>query len=184
MTAESRSWGGLMDDWLTVGEVEQQTRIPERTIRRYLGLHGHHIQTRKQGRSVLVAGQAVSILKQIRDWYDAGWNAARVEEALSESGLPVTVTIDGHETAMTAAEALQELQKSVATAMAAMAAEMAELRQEVAASREETARLRQFIDERLEERDRQLTQTLRMLLEQRQEEAQARKKGWWPWRKT
>lgn len=170
-----------MGDWFTVGEIEQHTRIPERTIRRYLGLHGHHIQTRKQGRSVFVAEQAVSILRQIRDWYEAGWNAGRVEEALSQSGLPVTVTVDGQEIAMTATEALQELQKSITTAMTAMTTGMAELRQEVAASREETEQLRNFLNNRLEERDRQLTETMRMLLERRQEEV--KKKGWWPWRK-
>lgn len=172
-----------MDEWLTVAEVEQQTRIPERTVRRYLGLHGHHVQTRKQGRSVFVAGQAVSVLKQIRDWYEAGWNADKVEEALSESGLPVTVTVDGHEMTMTATEALQELQKSIATAMTVMATEMAELRQEVAASREETEQLREFIDERLEERDRNLMETLRLMQERAQEQSKQQKRGWWPFRR-
>ncbi len=114
-----------MDDWLTVGEIERQTRIPERTLRRYLELHGHHLQTRRQGRRVLVAESVISILQQIREWYEAGWNAERIEGALSESGLQVTVAVDGHDMAMTATEALQTLQQSLATAMTAIATEMA-----------------------------------------------------------
>lgn len=170
-----------MDDWLTVGEVEQQTRIPERTLRRYLALHGHHLQTRKQGRSVLVAKPALTLLRQIRNWYEAGWNAERVEEALSESGLPVTLTVDGHDMAMTATKALQILQQSVATAMTAMTTEVAELHREVAAARQETEQLRHFIDDRLETRDRQMMETLRIMQERAVEQAASRKKSWWPW---
>ncbi len=171
----------ILDDWLTVGEVEQQTRIPERTLRRYLALHGHHLQTRKQGRSVLVAKPALTLLRQIRDWYEAGWNAERVEASLSESGLPVTLTVDGHNTVMTATEALQTLQQSVAMAMATIATEVAELRREVATSREETEKLRTFIDDRLEARDRQLMEALRRMQDRASEQAQPKKKTWWLW---
>ncbi|WP_029423606.1 DUF3967 domain-containing protein [Alicyclobacillus macrosporangiidus] len=167
-----------MEHWLTIPDVEKQTRIPERTIRRYLTLHGHHVQTRKQGRSLLVSDQSVPVLIQIRDWYAAGWNAERVEEALSQSGLPVTVTIDGHESAMTVAEALQGLQTHVAAAMTAMAEEMAALRREVAATREENERLRSFLEERLEERDRQLMEALREIQERKSERKIPRWKFW------
>lgn len=49
---------------------------------------------------------------------------------------------------------------------------------EIAAARVENAELREYISDRLEERDRQLTETMRKLLENRQEEARP-KKGWW-----
>ncbi len=170
-----------MNDWLTVGEIERQTRIPERTLRRYLELHGHHLQTRRQGRSVLVAESVLSILQQIRDWYEAGWNAERVESALSESGLPVTMTVDGHDMAMTATEALQTLQQSMATAMTAIATEMSALRQEVTASRHETEQLRRVMDDRLDARDRQLMELIRVMQQRGTEQAQAQKRSWWPW---
>lgn len=174
----------ILDDWLTVGEIEQQTRIPERTLRRYLELHGHHLQTRKQGRSILVAKLSLTLLQQIRDWYAAGWNAQRVEEALSESGLPVTLAVDGREMPMTVTEALQALQQSVGTAMTAMAREVANLREEVAASRKETEKLRTFLDDRLEARDRQLMETLRRMQERTTEQSQSQKKAsWWPWKR-
>lgn len=172
-----------MNDWLTVGEIERQTRIPERTLRRYLELHGHHLQTRRQGRSVLVAESVLSILQQIRDWYEAGWNAGRVEDALAESGLPVTVAVDGHDMAMTATEALQTLQQSMATAMTAIATEMAALRQEVAASRQETEHLQRVMDDHLNARDRQLMEVIRVMQQQAAEQAQSQKRSWWPWKR-
>ena len=172
-----------MNDWLTVGEIERQTRIPERTLRRYLELHGHHLQTRRQGRSVLVAESVLSILQQIRDWYEAGWNAERVESALSESGLPVAVAVNGHDMAMTATEALQTLQQSLTTAMTAIATEMAALRQEVTASRQETEQSRRAIEDRLDARDHQLMEAIRAMQQQAADHAQAQKRSWWPWKR-
>lgn len=168
-----------MNEWLTVGEIERQTRIPERTLRRYLELHGHHLQTRRQGRSVVVAESVIAILRQIRDWYETGWNAERVEAALSESGLPVTVAIDGHQRAMTATEALQTLQQT----LAALATEMADLRQDVIASRQATEQLRRVMDDRLDARDRQLMETMRVMQQQAVEQTQAPKRSWWPWKR-
>jgi hypothetical protein len=74
--------------------------------------------------------------------------------------------------------------KTVATAMTAMATEMAELHQEVATNREETEKLRRFIDNRLEERDRKLMEILRMIQENAQRETatsqEQKKRRWWP----
>lgn len=163
--------------WFTVGEIEKHTRIPERTIRRYLDIHGHHIKTKRQGRSVLIADEAVQVIRDIRGMYDAGMSSERVEEVLAQSGLPMVVEIDGHDMAMTPVEALLGLQKSVFEAMAVMTKEISELKQEVAASREESEGIRQFIDERLDTRDRILMETLREMQVQKQ------KKKRWPWSK-
>lgn len=170
-----------MNEWLTVSEIEQQTKIPERTIRRYVNIHGHHIQTRKQGRAVYIAEHSIPLLQKIRDWYDAGWKSERVEDALSESGLPVTVTVDGQDVAMAASDALRELQKYVATVMGDMTEEVTKLRQEVAASREESSNLRSFIETSLEERDHRLMEALRAIQASKEEN---KHRSWWPfWKK-
>jgi len=121
----------------------------------------------------------MSILQQIRDWYEAGWNAGRVEGALSEGGLPVTVAVDGHDMAITATEALQTLQQSMATAMTAMATEIADLRQDVAASRQETDQLRRVIDDRLNARDGGHSCNTATGSRTRA----SPKRSWWPWKR-
>ena len=161
-----------MEQWSTVGEVEQYTKIPERTLRRYLNIHGHHIKTKRQGRSVLISSESVKVIQDIRSWYDAGWASDRVEDALAQSGLPVIVEISGHQMAMTPTEALQSLQSSMSEAMTAMANQMEQLRQEVAATTEQNRQLKDTIENKLEERDKLLMQTLRELQE-------TRKRGFW-----
>lgn len=165
--------------WHTVGEIERSIQVPERTIRRYLNIHGHHIKTKKQGRSVMVAHESIKVIRDIRQWYDAGWSSSQVEDALAQSGLPMVLEIDGHDTAMTPQEALQSLQKGVSEAMSAIASEMEYLRQEVAATREENQKLKQDIDERIEARDKLLMETLRTMQQAAQELKDTRKKGGW-----
>ncbi len=50
------------------------------------------------------------------------------------------------------------------------------LREKLTATRTENAQLREYIDKCLEERDRQLTQTLRLMTEEKQA---TQRKAWW-----
>ena len=50
------------------------------------------------------------------------------------------------------------------------------LREKLTATRTENAQLREYIDKCLEERDRQLTQTLQLMTEEKQD---TQRKAWW-----
>lgn len=185
MAATKRSYG-LVKEWLTIREAEKRTGIPERSIRRYIALHGRYLQVKKHHRSYLLAAETLHFLGKIRDYYAAGWNSEQVEEALAREGGPVTITVAEGENlpAMTVAEALMDLRRAMAEAVAAvakeqkrMARELEELRQELAATREllakqeEERRLVEAERERLlEERDKWLIEEMRRLL---------KKKPWW-----
>lgn len=103
------------DKWITVLEVEKQTSIPNATIRRYIRNHGHHLNIKKQGKSYLVASESTGVFKKIRDYYNEGKNTEQVEKALSQEGIPVTITVNDNDHAMNIniAEALLQLQKDV-----------------------------------------------------------------------
>lgn len=177
-----------MNEWLTIREVERHTGIPERSIRRYIELHGIHLRVKKHHRSYLVAAEDLPLLTKIRDYYAAGWRSERVEEALAKSGGPVTITVTEREglPAMTVAEALMDLRRAVAEVMTTVATEqnrvaqeLKELRAELAATKEllikqkEERRLAEAERDRLlEERDRRLVEEVRQIL-------QEKRKPWW-----
>ncbi len=177
-----------MNDWLTIAEAGKKTGIPDRTIRRYISQHGSHFLTRKQHRSYLVAPDALPTLAQIRDYYAAGWDAEKVEEALAKSGVPMTITMaeDDDRVAVTVAGALTDLRRAVAEAIASMADEQRRMAQELEVLRQELAVTKELLEKQdgerrmaeaeshrlLEERDRQLMEEIRRVL-------QEKRKPWW-----
>lgn len=100
-------------EWLTVATIEKQTGIPNATVRRYIRNHGHHLNIRKKGKSYLIANESIEIMEQIRKLYDDGKTLEQVEEALINTGTPMTVTVIEEDERMTVnvGEALQTLDK-------------------------------------------------------------------------
>lgn len=143
-----------MTEWIKIPEAERLTGIPDRTIRRYLGAHGHHLQVKKEHRNYLLSADSVGILTQIRDYYAAGWDSNRVEEALVASGTPMTVTVtDGHDqVTVTPAEAFIELRKAMGAALATMAEEQKRMADEVTQLRQELADVNKRLEEQNKER--------------------------------
>lgn len=169
-----------MNDWLTIAEASRKTGIPERTIRRYINQHGGHLSTKKQHRSYLVASDALPVLIQIRDYYAAGLDAEKVEEALARSGVPMTITVAGSDSVtVTAAEALENLRRALAEAVAAMAGEQKRMAQQLEELRAELAATRELLEKRETERDRLLEERDRRLMEEMRRVLQENKKPWW-----
>lgn len=176
-----------MNDWLTIAEASRKTGIPERTIRRYINQHGGHLSTKKQHRSYLVASDALPILIQIRDYYAAGLDAERVEEALARSGVPMTITVAGNDNVtVTAAEALENLRHALAEAVAAIASEQKRMAQELEDLRAEFAATRKLLEKQEEERrkaeaerDRLLEERDGRLVEEMRRMLQGKKRPWW-----
>lgn len=102
-------------EWLTVLDVEKQTRIPNATIRRYIRNHGHHLNIKKKGKSYSIASESTQIMLNIRQLYEDGKNLEQVEDALIEAGIPVTITVTEDDKQMTVniGEALQDMQKAM-----------------------------------------------------------------------
>ncbi|MGD9663567.1 MAG: hypothetical protein AB7U63_20180, partial [Porticoccaceae bacterium] len=128
----------------------------------------------------LVASDALPVLIQIRDYYAAGLDAEKVEEALARSGVPMTITVAGSDSVtVTAAEALENLRRALAEAVAAMAGEQKRMAQQLEELRAELAATRELLEKRETERDRLLEERDRRLMEEMRRVLQENKKPWW-----
>ena len=135
-------------EWLTVLTVEKQTKIPNATIRRYIRNHGHHLNVQKKGKSYFIASESIPIILNIRKQYNDGKSSDQVEEALSQTGNPVTITVNTDGQQMTVNIVIQSLV-------------------------EHMQKQQEYIDTRLEERDRRLMTAIRENQESRKQMAAA-----------
>lgn len=147
-------------EWLTVLATEKQTNIPNATIRRYIRNHGHHLNVQKKGKSYFIASESIPIVLTIRKHYDDGKSLDQVEKALVDTGTPVTITMndDGKQVTVSVGDALQDMNKA-----------MHEQNKVIQSLVEQVQRQQEYIDIRLEERDRNLMAAIRENQESRKQ---------------
>lgn len=174
-----------MDEWLSIGQIQEQTGIPERTLRRYLARYREQLHLKTHNRSHLVDPNVLPLLQEIRDLYAQGNSHQKVLEALQDrlSSSEGTVHLD--------AKTVMPVDGSGADGSVATEVPEPDLRQAIDGLRDELATIRsQLVSEvqarsQAEEardlyilkRDEQLVATMRQLLN-------ARKKPWWQRRGT
>jgi len=119
--------GGGSVDYITIQELSRRTRIPERTLRRYIDRHKQFFTMRREGGVNFVTPEAAACAVKIRAGYDDGMTAAMIDELMKKQGAPVTVDVagTGQAVTMTTAEALHKLSQAVAVPMAEMAEQQA-----------------------------------------------------------
>lgn len=149
-------------DWLTVLDLEKQLNIPNATIRRYIRIHGHHLNIRKKAKSYLVASESIPIILGIRKQYDDGRNQEQVEETFIQQGNPVTITMtaDDKEVTVNIGEALQDMKIA-----------MHEQNKIIESLVDQMKNQQNYIDNKLEERDRMLMAAIRENQETRKQVA-------------
>lgn len=150
------------NEWLTVLDIENQIKIPNATIRRYIRNHGHHLNIRKKGKSYFIASESISILLEIRKQYDEGKSLEEVEETLVQKGNPVTITVTAGDKQMTVnvGEALQAMEKA-----------MHEQNKLIESLIDQMKKQQEYIDTRLKERDSMLMVAIRENQETRKQVA-------------
>lgn len=167
--------GGVMKEWLSVAELAKESEIPESTARRYLDRHERFFRCEQRARGRRYHRDSVVVLARIQSLYAQGLEASDVDSTLS---MEFAISIDNHPstTPPPSLAAPIATRDDLVQAFAAIHREMEQMKNELAATRS-------FIDERLEERDRKLMETLRLMQQQAEREASSRKKSWWPWSK-
>lgn len=102
-------------EWLSVTELAERLGIPDATIRRYLRMHGRHLQFTKRHKNYAVRAASVDTLIKIREAYAEGMGVEKVEEALVSAGAPVIITVndEGERVTGSTEDALSSLQKTV-----------------------------------------------------------------------
>jgi hypothetical protein len=139
-------------EWLTVLDVEKQLKIPNATIRRYIRNHGHHLNIRKKGKSYFIAFESIPIVLDIRKQYDEGKNQEQVEESFIQKGSPVTITVtaDDKQVTVNIGEALQDMKKAIHEQNKIIESLVVQMKKQ-----------QDYIDNKLEERDRKLMAAIR-----------------------
>jgi len=139
-------------EWLTVLDIEKKIKIPNATIRRYIRNHGHHLNIRKKGKSYFIASESIPIVLDIRKQYDEGKSQEQVEEAFIQKGSPVTITVTADDNQMTVNvnETLQDMKKA-----------MHEQNVIIQSLVDQMKKQQEYIDTKLEERDRKLIAAIR-----------------------
>lgn len=152
-------------EWCTVSEMSNKVNIPVETIRRYIRAHSIHLKVKKINKKYYIHDESMTVIKQIRVFYDRGMKAEEVEENLSAHGVPVTITIQNdRDEPMTVhvAEELKEIKLR--------------LEQQEKFNNELMKRLDErdkYIKESLERRDHQLIESLKATLEVKQGQLEA-----------
>ncbi len=173
-----------MDDeeWVTITEAEKSTGIPDRTIRRYLAQHGHHLNTKKNRRTYLIHRNTVEVLTRIRDHYARGRNAEQVEEVLAQGGVPMVIAAQDPPQ-VSLVEALSTLRQKLGDSLTLIGSEQHQIRKEMEFLREELLEkldrqetlAREMERERnrmLDFRDKELVMAIRKLLD-------TKRQPWW-----
>lgn len=148
-------------EWFSVTEASEKVNVPVETIRRYIRLHSVHLRVKKLGKKYFIHESSLTVIEQIRALYDKGKNTDEVEEALSASGIPLTITMkNDDDEAMTVyvVDELQEIKQA--------------LKQQKQFNETLLKRLDQqqeYIKQSLERRDRQLMESLRATTEAKKE---------------
>jgi hypothetical protein len=169
----------MMDkEWFSVLDVEKKTGIPNQTLRRYISVHGHHLNVKKQGKGYYLADEAVKVIQEIRKLYEGGLTSQQVNDSLVEKAIPMIVNISEGEQKVSihVGEALQELRKTLDEQNKAIRSQN-ELINSLA---EQIQKQQEYIDNKLEERDQKLMAAIRENQEAKKQVAvsQEKKKSW------
>ena len=56
-------------DWITINDISKMINTPVPTVRRYIQKHQAFLNTKREGKKILLHPNSVEILKKIRKWY-------------------------------------------------------------------------------------------------------------------
>ncbi|MFB7099675.1 DUF3967 domain-containing protein [Streptomyces virginiae] len=172
-------WGEKVRKWFTISEADKETGIPHQTLRRYLNNHVHHLIIKKKHKSYLIAEESLQILLKIRELYSEGKTIEDVENALTEQGIPMNITVndDENEVSINIGETLIHLQKD----MREQKEFNEKLLEVLQAQNEQIKKHQEYIEQKLEVRDQKLLESLKESMEVRKQIAASKEqtKKWW-----
>lgn len=148
------------NDWMTVSEVSEKVNIPVETIRRYIRSHSVHLKVKKLHKKYYIHDESMTVIEQIRALYAEGKNIEEVEETLTASGIPMTITVkNDNDEAMTVhlTDELQEIKQALQ--------EQKQFNQQLL---EQMKQQQEYISQSLEKRDQRLLESIRAMQEQKQ----------------
>jgi DNA-binding transcriptional MerR regulator len=161
-----------MKEWVPVSEVEEETGIPNGTIRRYIRQHGFYLQVRKKHKNYEIERESIEIIKEIRGLYSEGKKVEQIDDILSQRGRSMTVTVEEDD---------KQVNVEVGKVLSELRSDMNDLKDFNRALLERLDKRDQYIEESIKKRDEQLMNVLREFQETKRLTAatEEEKKSWW-----
>lgn len=169
------------NEWMTVSEMSEKINIPAESLRRYIRSHNVHLKVKKVSKKYYLHDDCVTVIQQIRTLYNEGKTVEEVEETLSASGIPMTLTVktdDDERMTVHVADELKEIKSRLDKQEEFNKALLQKLDEQ-----------QKYIEESIERRDRQLMIALKESQEERKQQfeleqamieaAATKKKGFW-----
>lgn len=161
-------------EWINVAHIEEKTKIPAVSIRRYIHRHSTHIKHKKSHKSFSIDKDSLPVIEKIRDFYAEGLNVDQVEEALSNLSIPMIIDVNDGE---------RNIKLNTAETLLGIKKENEELKAMIIALGDKFKEQQDYIDKKLDERDRKLMETIRTSQEVAATFKNQNKRGWWPFKK-
>jgi len=163
----------LKKTWLSIKEMADQSNVPESTTRRYLQRFDAFFRYEKRSRGRRYHYEGIPIISQVKQFYDNGYEAEAIEEILMKQ-FPFVADDEGlieqEKEVLTPIPTTEDIRQVVAK----------EVERATKSLHDEIRRNQDYINKRLEERDKRLMEVMSEMLEQRREiAASTEKKGFW-----
>ena len=127
---------------LTVQELSKRLEVPERTVRRWIDVHGPFLGARRDGRRRLVPAESLKVAETIKALYAGGATSADVNDTLAGRNVPQVLEVD----AVTPAQA-ETLVRALTEELRQAREEIQELRQEIRETRDAVAATQETVEE-------------------------------------
>lgn len=170
------------NEWITVSEMSEKINIPTESLRRYIRSHNVHLKVKKVSKKYYLHDDCVTVIQRIRALYNEGKTVEEVEETLSKVGIPMTLTVeDNNDDRMVTVHIADELK--------AIRSQLTDQNEFNKMLIEELRNQKEYIEQSIERRDRQLMEVLKESQEVRKQQyeleqakveaAATNKKGFW-----
>lgn len=156
----------MAEDWISIAEIAKRLNVAENTARRYTHLFSEFLKERKFGRTTKYTLDAIEVISQISVLYSQGLTTEEIKRKLHNE-FPQIVEIDEEERQLSISSASSyEMLKQIM-------ADQVEQKNFNILLLEKLAEQQQYIEQSIEKRDAELTQTLRLLAAAREEKKES-----------
>jgi len=158
-----------MEKWLSVSQINDETSIPETTIRRYLNSFSEYFRAEKIGRGMKYHPDSVAILKRIYSLYNEDYETPEIQKLL-DMEFAITVEEQKDETTIQPPSVILERE------FEEFKQQQQEFNKQLLKQLQEQQK---YIKNSIESRDQKLMQALNEIQETKKQIAMTEEKRWW-----
>lgn len=192
--SKNREGLNLEKELLTMAQIAKQLNLAESTARFYRNRFEEFIPSVGEGRKKRYTHETVEVLRFIAEGFNRNLTAMDIKDGLSrmaakniefEEVTATTIAVTQQQTENEQKQHTLQLQialEQMSTTMQIMAnqkEEIAELRKHIADVENQQQEQREYINTKLEERDRKLLESIREIQETKKQIAATQRKKWW-----